>query len=74
MADLQIDRENNVAYLTLGESDRNSTRYVPALEFGDIDLDLVIDYAADGSIIGFEFLNARVQLGPVWDIWIEAGK
>jgi uncharacterized protein YuzE len=58
---LTIDQETNVAYILLGES-RPSVRQTVLDR-----MQIIVDWDEDGGIVGFELLNARTQLGKLWD-------
>ena len=73
---LNIDRDNNVAYLYLDEKKANvegivgqSLTLITFDEDGMVDQDMgiIVDFDRDGGVVGFEFLNARTQLAEVWD-------
>ncbi len=56
------DPAANAAYLTLARGEVAESRPVPNRS-GDVDL--VVDVAADGRVLGVEFLDAARQL-PGW--------
>jgi uncharacterized protein YuzE len=75
---LDIDRENNVAYLSFIERDPEQQhdiveRSVPLAILDDglcwdgHEAEVVVDFDKDGGIVGIELLNARTQLGVLWD-------
>lgn len=60
--ELKYDRSVNAAYLVLGlRAEGDVAESIPVTcQAGDVDL--VVDLASDGRVLGIEFLNASRQL------------
>jgi uncharacterized protein YuzE len=57
---IELDKKNNIGYIYIDEKKKNQIA-----ETIELDGDINIDMAKDGSIVGIEFLNANEQLKPL---------
>jgi uncharacterized protein YuzE len=57
---IEIDRENNIGYIYIDEK-----RIAEIDETIQLEGDINVDKAKDGSVIGIEFLNVSEQLKPL---------
>lgn len=58
---LEHDAIGDIAYVHVADADSVPVRYTERLGGGD-EYERGIDYAADGSIVGYEFMNASAGL------------
>lgn len=53
---LKIDRENDALYFRLDES--------PVVESEEVQPGIVLDYSAEGKMVGIEILNLSTRVDP----------